>query len=222
VNPNIQGRDQWVFDLDNTLYPAHFSVYEAVGERMTACIARLTGLPHAEAEQLRETYFERHGASVVGLMRHHGCDPFDFMAYVHEVPLDEVQPDPVLCDALARLPGRKLVFTNGSHGYAWRIVTRLGAADLFERVFALEDSDFVPKPERAAFERLIRDCNVDPHRAVFLDDHPRNIETARALGFVGVQIGASDGLAHGLGPIGLHEFLAAVLNDAIDLTPSPA
>ncbi|NDC59012.1 MAG: pyrimidine 5'-nucleotidase, partial [Alphaproteobacteria bacterium] len=109
----LDDRAAWVFDLDNTLYPASLTVYDAIGHRMTAYIQRLAGLADAaEAEVLRERYFELYGATVVGLSRHHACDPDDFMDDVHDVPLDEVQPDPDLARLLAALPARRFVFTN--------------------------------------------------------------------------------------------------------------
>jgi len=186
----LDDRAAWVFDLDNTLYPASLTVYDAIGHRMTAYIQRLAGLADAaEAEVLRERYFELYGATVVGLSRHHACDPDDFMDDVHDVPLDEVQPDPDLARLLAALPARRFVFTNGAHAYARRVLERLGIAHLFERVIALDDIDFAPKPDPRAFDPMVAQARIDPARAVMVEDHARNLEPAAALGFTTILVG---------------------------------
>lgn len=182
-------RDVWVFDLDNTLYPADHTIYHAIGDRMTAYIARHVGVDAAEALRLRELYFDAYGATVAGLVRHHGVDAADFLEFVHDTPLDGVEPDPALAPLIAALPGRRIVFTNGASGYAARILARLGLAPLFERAVALDDVGLVPKPERRAFEALISLCGFDPARAVMIEDHARNLQPAHALGFATVLVG---------------------------------
>jgi putative hydrolase of the HAD superfamily len=185
----LGGRAAGVFDLDNTLYPASLTVYDAIGERMTAYIARLTGLDAPAALKLRERYFLTYGATVVGLARHHGCDADDFMRDVHDVDLSEIAADPDLARLLAALPARLFVFTNGAHAYARRVLERLGIAHLFERVVALEDIDFVPKPDARAFDLMISHARIDPERAVMVEDHARNLAPAAALGFATVLVG---------------------------------
>jgi len=217
------GRDVWVFDLDNTLYPADHEVFAAIGDRMTAFITRTAGVDWDAALKLREKYFHTYGATVVGLVKHHGIDASDFLRDVHDVPLDTVEPDPELAGLIARLTGRRIVFTNGGRDYAHRILARLGVDKAFDSVFALEDAGLVPKPERAAFERLIAACHVDPLRAVMFEDHLRNLEPAADLGFATVLVGAAAAPApyvHHAAPR-LHAFLRAVLDNQ-SLTAAPA
>jgi putative hydrolase of the HAD superfamily len=183
------GIRDWVFDLDNTLYPSP-AIYDLIGDKMTAYVARATGLGAAEAEQLRDRYFLEYGATVVGLKRHHGVDPHDFMADVHDVPAHVVAPDPELDALIAQLPGRKIVFTNGGGGHAERVVAQIGIAHHFEHLFDLEKAGFVPKPHRGAYEKLVAECGVDPARAVLFEDTMRNLEPAHDLGFATVLIGA--------------------------------
>ena len=181
-------RSVWVFDLDNTLYPAHLTVYDAIGHRMTAFVQHLTGLDAPAALALQDGYFDQYGATIVGLMRHHACDPQRFMDDVHDVPLDDIAPDPELARLLAHLPARRFVFTNGAHAYARRVLDRLGIAHLFERVIALDDIDFVPKPEPRAFQLMTALARFDPTRAVMVEDHARNLAPAAAMGFATVLV----------------------------------
>jgi putative hydrolase of the HAD superfamily len=185
----LSGRDVWVFDLDNTLYPANHAIFDEIGHRMTAYIARFTGGDEAGALALREKYFRAYGATVTGLVAHHGADAADFLHYVHDLPLDSVAPDPELGRLISRLPGRRIVYTNGAADYARRILARLEIAHAFERVFALEDADFHPKPQRQSFDMLIARCGIDPARAVMFEDHDRNLETAAVFGFATVLVG---------------------------------
>ncbi len=177
------GIEAWIFDLDNTLYPTGATIYERIGARMTAYVARATGLDPAAALELQENYYHRYGATLAGLIQHHGVDGRDFLDDVHDVDLDCVPPDPDLAGLIARLPGRRIVFTNGARDYAERMTARLGMREMFDLHFDIEAAGFAPKPERAAFERLIAHARLDPRRCVFFEDSPRNLETAHALGF---------------------------------------
>ncbi len=175
--------DFWVFDLDNTLYPASGPVWDMVGRRMTAFVSRATGLPWDEAEALQEKYLVEHGATLAGMIANHGVDPYEFMDYVHDIDFSVIEPDPELAPLLLRLNGRRVVYTNGANGYARNVIARLGAAHAFEDVFAMEDAELHPKPSRRSFDLLIARYGIDPKRAVMVEDSPRNLETAHALGF---------------------------------------
>lgn len=179
----------WVFDLDNTLYPAP-ALYDAIGVRMTAFIAEALGVDDATALELRERYFHQDGATVAGLARHHGVDAHAFLSYVHAVDYSVLAPDPELADMIAALPGRKIVFTNGGAGHGEKALGQLRLADLFERVFDIEAAGLVPKPQPAAYTSLIEACEIDVARAVFIEDTMRNLEPAHALGFTTALIGA--------------------------------
>jgi putative hydrolase of the HAD superfamily len=180
--------EAWVFDLDNTLYSTPL-LYDAVGERMTAYIARALAVSDAEALVLRERYFDDYGATVVGLSRHHAMDAHDFLAHVHDVDYSVLDPDPELGALIEQLPGRKIVFTNGGGGHGQRALAQLAIAHCFELVFDIEAAGLAPKPQRAAYERLIDACGIDPAKSVLIEDSARNLEPARALGFATALIG---------------------------------
>ncbi len=178
----------WVFDLDNTLYPMA-TIYDAIGDRMTAYIARAAGVDEDEALILRERYFHAYGATVCGLMAHHNIDAHDFLRDVHDVDYSVLSPDPDLAALIARLPGRKFIFTNGGGGHAERALSRLGFNGLFERIFDIEAADLAPKPQPEAYQRLIASCGFDPRGAVFVEDTLKNLEPAHAMGFFTVVVG---------------------------------
>lgn len=178
----------WVFDLDNTLYPAP-ALYDLIGERMTAYIARAARVCTEEALVLRERYFHLYGATVVGLTRHHGVDAHDFMAYVHDVPNGVLERDGELVRLIGALPGRKFVFTNGGGGHAERTIERLGLSRVIDAVFDLEDVGFAPKPEFVAYQRLAEICGINPRAALFVEDTLRNLEPAHELGFATALVG---------------------------------
>jgi len=178
----------WVFDLDNTLYPAP-ALYDAIGVRMTAHIAQALGVDAAEAQRLRELYFHQHGATVAGLAELHGIDPHAFLEDVHKVDYSVLSEDAELTALIARLPGRRILFTNGSAGHGARALAQLGLAGLFERIVSIETSGFAPKPQRVAYERLIDTCALDPAQALMIEDSARNLEPAHALGFTTALVG---------------------------------
>lgn len=180
---------EWVFDLDNTLYPAP-ALYDAIGERMNAYIARIVGVDAEEALELRERYFHRYGATAVGLAKHHDIDPSDFAAYVHDVDYSVLTPDPELAALIGALPGRKLIHTNGGGGHGQRALAALGLAGMFGAVFDLEAAGWAPKPQLAAYARLIEAHAVTPSRALFIEDTLRNLEPAHELGFTTALVGA--------------------------------
>ncbi|MEQ1619707.1 MAG: pyrimidine 5'-nucleotidase [Terricaulis sp.] len=179
----------WVFDLDNTLYPAPM-LYDAIGERMTAYIARAVGIDATTALELREHYFHLYGATVVGLATHHRIDARDFMADVHDVDYSVLAPDPELAALIAALPGRKFIYTNGGGGHAQRALAALGLEAVFDTIFDLENADFSPKPHPLSYRRLIEACAINPSRALFVEDTMRNLEPAHELGFTTALVGA--------------------------------
>lgn len=178
----------WVFDLDNTLYPAPV-LYDEIGERMTRYIARALSVDDAEALSLRERYFHQYGATVVGLARHHDIDPHDFVRDVHDADYSVLAADPELGALIERLPGRRLIFTNGGGGHAGRALAQLGFAAHFEDVFDIEAAGFAPKPQMDSYTRLIKAFALDPREAVLVEDTLRNLEPAHALGFTTALVG---------------------------------
>ena len=181
--------DIWLFDLHNTLYPVEAEFMGLIEQKMTTFVARQTGLPREEAYALQKRYLSEHGTTLAGLMAHHGVDPEAFLNEVHDVPVDGLTPDPRLREALQRLPGRRLVFTNGDAPHAERVLERLNIADQFEAVFHIGSADYVPKPNPATFDRMIREHDVDPTLTVFFEDSVKNLAPAAALGMTTVLVG---------------------------------
>jgi putative hydrolase of the HAD superfamily len=178
----------WVFDLDNTLYPAS-DLYDEIGERMTAFIARRLALSSDAAHEVRERYFLEYGATVVGLVRHHDISAREFLDDVHAADHSVLAADPELRALLVRLPGRRIVHTNGGSDHAQRVLAALGLADLFDAVFDLEAAELVPKPQRQAYERLTAAFAIEPARAILIEDTLRNLEPAHEMGFATALIG---------------------------------
>ena len=182
--------DTWLFDLDNTLYPHECGLGPEVDARMSEVVAELTGLAPAEADALRERYLEEHGLTLRGLMLHQGVDPVAFNALFHDLSLERLAADPALAAAIARLPGRRLIFTNADDVHAERVTARLGLAGLFDDVFHIASADFLPKPERATFARLVAAHAIRPVATAFFDDRAMNLAPAAELGMTTVLVGA--------------------------------
>ncbi|HEX9570155.1 MAG TPA: pyrimidine 5'-nucleotidase [Rhodospirillales bacterium] len=182
--------EAWVFDLDNTLYPASSNLFQQVDRRMTLFIAEFLSLDSETAYKLQKTYFREHGTTMRGLMNVHGIDPGPFLEFVHDIDLAPVAPDPALDAALARLPGRKIVFTNGPTDHALRVMDRLAVRRHFEAVFDIVEADYVPKPEPRAYEALVRRYGLNPPATVMVEDLARNLAPAAAMGMTTVWVRA--------------------------------
>jgi putative hydrolase of the HAD superfamily len=187
--PDFRHVDTWIFDLDNTLYPPGSEVMALMEAKMTTFVARETGLPREEALALQKRYLHEHGTTLAGLMAHHGIAPEPFLNEVHDVALDSLAPDPALTGGLQRLPGRRLVFTNGDEAHAGRILSKLGIDHLFEDVFHIAAADYIPKPQPETFARMIQRHAVDPGRSAFFEDSERNLAPAALIGMTTVLVG---------------------------------
>ena len=186
---DLSGIDTWIFDLDNTLYRADVSFFADLGHKMTDFISRHLALQPEEALRLQEEYFHSYGATLSGLIDIHGMDPAPFLDYVHDVDLSVLRPNPALRAAIERLPGRKLVFTNGSRGHIRNVTEHLGLHDLFEGGFAIEDAHYVPKPNPGAYREFNAVFDIDPTRCIFFEDTVRNLEVPKAQGMTTVLVG---------------------------------
>ena len=186
---DLRDIDVWLFDLDNTLYPPESEVMGLVEQRMTVFVARELNLPTDEARALQKRYYHEHGTTLAGLMASHGVDPEAFLNEVHDISLDRLSPDAELRAALARLPGRRLVFTNGDAGHAERVLAKLGIDDLFEATFHIASADYIPKPAPRTFARMTAAHDVDPTRAAFFEDSAKNLGPAAAIGMTTVLVG---------------------------------
>jgi len=180
--------EAWIFDLDNTLYPASCNLFAQVDTRIGAFIADRLGIEGDEAYRLQKHYFRTYGTSLRGLMLHHEVQPREFLDFVHEIDVTPVQPDPTLDEALARLPGRKVIFTNGSVKHAENVMARLGVGRHFEAIFDIVAADYFPKPEPFVYDVMVRRHWIDPRRAVMIEDLPKNLAPAHAMGMTTVLV----------------------------------
>lgn len=188
------GVEAWIFDLDNTLYPRHTNLFAQVDNRIRDYVQRLLEVDAEEAHRIQKDYYRRYGTTLRGLMEERGIQPDDFLAYVHDIDHSPVQPDPVLASAIAALPGRKFIFTNGSRAHAEKIGERLGFTDHFEDIFDIVRSELLPKPARATYDRFVAETGVDPSRAAMFEDLARNLEVPAALGMRTVLVVPSPGV----------------------------
>jgi putative hydrolase of the HAD superfamily len=180
--------DTWIFDLDNTLYPASCRLFDQVERLIGAYVAQHLNVDAQEAHRLQKLYFREHGTTLNGLMLRHGVDPHHFLEFVHAIDLTPVQPSPALAGALARLPGRKLIYTNGSVAHAERVMDKLGVREHFSEIFDIVAGDFVPKPREPSYRALIERHEIEPTRSALFEDLPQNLEPAAAMGMVTVLV----------------------------------
>lgn len=236
--PDLGHVTDWVFDLDNTLYPAECDLFAEIDTRMTDFVSRLTGLPREEARKLQKHYYATYGTTLAGLMTEHGLDPADFLHYVHEIDLSPLPDLPSLRAAIAALPGRKFIYTNGPRRHAERVTEKMGLDHLFNASFGIEDSAYTPKPNLAAYQSFCRIHKVAPGEAAFFEDLARNLLPAKSLGFTTILVHSTKDWSHepiearpagagdqfgGDGPGHIDYItgdLAGFLRSATDLTPT--
>jgi putative hydrolase of the HAD superfamily len=188
--------DTWLFDLDNTLYPAECDLFELIEVRMGLYLERLLECDRVEAKRVQKLYFHEYGTTLAGLTARHSIDPHDFLDFVHDVPLDRIEPNAVLKAHIAALPGRKLVYTNGDAPYAQRVLDALGLGDSFEGIFDIVASDLIPKPAEESYAALCKMHEINPQTAFFADDMARNLRPAKAIGMATLWINNGSEQAH--------------------------
>lgn len=196
--PDLSHIDHWIFDLDNTLYPASAKLFDQIDMKMGDYIARLLDVDRVEARRIQKQFFHSHGTTLSGLMEKHAVEPGHFLDYVHDIDLEVIAEDRLLVNAIGALPGRKFVFTNGDAPYARRVLDRLGLGKSFEAIHDIVACDYVPKPERASYEAMCRTFEIKPDRALFVEDMARNLKPAKAMGMVTVWVNnGSESGSHG-------------------------
>lgn len=186
--PQREEVDVWLFDLDNTLYPAACNLFPQVERRMGEFICQHFALAHADAKALQKRLFHEHGTTLRGLMNEHGIDATAFLDFVHDVDLSAIEANPEMNDILTQLPGRKLIFTNADQPYSEKVLDRMGIAHHFEAIFDIVAAEFVPKPSDAPYDQLLERFDIDPRRTVFFEDSARNLKPAHERGMTTVWI----------------------------------
>ena len=183
----------WIFDLDNTLHNATPHIFPHINRSMTAYLQQHLELNEQAANDLRVHYWQRYGATLSGMMRHHGTDPEHFLWHTHQFPAlpQMVQYEPQLRQVLQRLPGKKLVFSNAPQHYAQAVLKLLRVDDLFDDLFAIEHTRYQPKPNIAGFMRLLRKHRLNPARCVMVEDAAENLQAAKRLGMRTVWVNAT-------------------------------
>jgi putative hydrolase of the HAD superfamily len=184
--------DTWVFDLDNTLYPASCRLFDQIDVRMGEYVSGLLGVSYAEAKARQKQLFYKYGTTLRGLMVEHGVSPDGFLDYVHDIDHAPVPPNPGLDAALHALSGRKLIFTNGTVAHAERVLGRLGVTHHFGDIFDIVHSDFIPKPEMEPYRRFIAQTGIRPETSAMFEDIARNLEAPHALGMTTVLVVSPD------------------------------
>ena len=221
MDPRFAHIRDWIFDLDNCLYPASSGLLSLIDERMGAYIERLLDCDCEEARRVQKAHFHAHGTTLAGLMKEHGVDPHHFLEDVHDIPLDRVGCDERLGRLLPRLPGRRFVFTNGDAPYARRVLEAIGVHDHFEDLHDIHASSYRAKPDPHGYELLCERFGIDPSQALLADDMARNLVPAKQLGMTTVWVDngserGDDGydpqvIDHRIGDVG--EWLESILGD---------
>lgn len=188
VKASFSHVQHWVFDLDNTLYHPSARLFDQIEVKMTSYVMQELGVDQAEADRLRSSYWRDHGTTLAGLMREHDMDPLPYLEAVHDISLDHLEKDVDLAARIRELPGKRIVYTNGSAPYAERVLAARGLSGLFDGIYGVEDADFLPKPERAAFDMVFAKAGIQSQTAAMFEDDPRNLSAPHAMGMRTVHV----------------------------------
>ena len=180
--------DTWVFDLDNTLYPHHVNLWQQVDARIGEFVGAWLKISPEEARRIQKDYYRRYGTTMRGMMTEHGVRADDYLAYVHQIDHSPLEPNPAMGAAIAKLPGRKLILTNGSTDHAGKVLARLGLAGHFEAVFDIIAAELEPKPAPQTYRRFLALHGIDPTRAAMFEDLARNLAIPHQLGMTTVLV----------------------------------
>lgn len=206
--------ETWVFDLDNTLYPPDMALFPQVNAKMSAYVRDTLGVSQAEADVLRHHYYTEHGTTLAGLMTHHNIDPDPYLVEVHDIDFSVLSPDPALAAAIKALPGRKIIYTNGSAPYAEAVAAARGLSGLFDAIYGVENADYHPKPSAEAFDTVFGKDGLTHSKAAMFEDEARNLRVPHALGLTTIHVAptpASDEFIHH-GTADLTAFLQRLLS----------
>jgi len=192
MNASFSHITDWVFDLDNTLYPSHCNLFVQMDKRITNYVMRVTNNEFDEARKWQKHYYREYGTTLRGLMSEHGIDPHHYLRDVHNIDYSSIPPNPQLGELVSALPGRKHIFTNGDVPHAERTLQALGIEGMFDEIFDIAHADFVPKPDPAPYDKFLKTHAIDPNYAAMFEDMPRNLEVPKNLGMSTVLVVARD------------------------------
>ena len=194
--PGFEHVTEWLFDLDNTLYPRECNLFAQIDVLITHYVMDVTALDFTEARLLQKSYYREYGTTLNGLMLRHSIDPDHFLKTVHAIDYSPVEPHPGLIEAIRALPGRKFIFTNGDVGHATAVLDRLGGGGLFEVIHDIRAMDYQPKPLPHAYDTLLSTYGIDPKRAAMFDDLDKNLLVPHERGMKTVQVVAGEDFTH--------------------------
>lgn len=182
ISADFSDKHTWIFDLDNTLYPAQCNLFAQIDYLMGSFVSDFLKIDRVEARKIQKKYYREYGTTLNGLMTCHDLDPHRFLAYVHDIDLAPISHDTALNAALERLPGRKLIMTNGSVKHAENVAGKLGVLHHFDDIFDIVAADFVPKPARSTYEKFMRRADIDPGGAAMFEDLAHNLKVPHEVG----------------------------------------
>ena len=182
ISKSFSNINHWVFDLDNTLYPPEARLFDQIEIKMTEWVSQNLSISKYKANILREKYWRNYGTTLAGLMREHHIRPDDYLTYVHDISFDSLESNPILKNLIAALPGRKIVYTNGTAPYAKRVLDALGLESVFDHVYGVENADYFPKPEEKAYKIIFKKEQLNPLKSAIFEDEPRNLKVPYLLG----------------------------------------
>jgi putative hydrolase of the HAD superfamily len=180
--------ETWIFDLDNTLYPHNVNLWQQVDERIRDYIADFLKVTHEEAFRLQKDYYKRYGTSMRGMMTEHGMRPDDFLDFVHQIDHSPLEANPALGDAIEKLPGRKVILTNGTRRHADAVLARLEIERHFQDVFDIIAAELEPKPSPQTYDRFLEALKIEAATAAMFEDLARNLAVPHALGMTTVLV----------------------------------
>lgn len=179
---NIKDHKYWVFDLDNTLYPHGTDLFTQVDRKMGEYIQNMFDISYPDAKKMQKSFFMEHGTTLRGLMTVHDIEPHDYLHYVHDIDFSVLNVDHALNEALDKLPGEKYIYTNASADYADNVLTEIGLNGFFKDIFDIHDADFLPKPNKPSYHKMLDKFKIDPKHSIMVEDIAINLKPAAELG----------------------------------------
>ena len=185
---NFAQKEDWLFDLDNTLYSPNLGIFSQIDERMKKFISNKLELSEKKSFILQKKFYKKYGTTLYGLMKHYEVDPQEFCNFVHDINFKNLKNSRILRSKLQALPGRKIIYTNGDYKYAEKILRCLGIEDLFSDIFDIKKSNYIPKPMKSSLNKLIKKYELNPLKTVYFDDLEKNLMSASLKGFTTIHI----------------------------------